>query len=382
MSFMYVVAPLSGVCILILAGIRVRTRNGSQDATVLSHVAAFGASVGGATTVLWIAGIVGVMDFITQMRPDGVLGAAWIGMWAGALAYTVLTLTQVHIRPALVRWACRLPNTEETTSLTVRTVLAGLFGSTVCIAILFTGFHFALTLEMSPLIFAPLAALFPLYQAMALPWFRYFRSPSLQLAAIKDTDSDGGEIQRWLDELRAAKNVPRFHLRIQQGDLLNALALGGIFRHLVVIGGGILKQMSAFELKGILAHEVAHVMRKDVSLRLVPASMLGSVACMILYLEHIQPLMDGGNHLAGLTLVTLSTVIAFGLIPGYVMRRAEYGADKLAVKLLGEREPLVQGLLKLAELTGQDLNYNSATHPSFNKRIAAIRKVALPTDEP
>ena len=212
MYFMYVVAPLSCICILILAGIRVRTRNGSQDATVLSHVAAFGASVGGATTVLWIAGIVGVMDFIPQMRPDGVLGAAWIGMWAGALAYTVLTLTQVHIRPALVRWACRLPNTEETTSLTVRTVLAGLFGSTVCMAILFTGFHFALTLEMSPLIFAPLAALFPLYQALALPWFRYFRSPSLQLAAIKDTDSDGAEIQRWLDELRAAKNVPTIPL--------------------------------------------------------------------------------------------------------------------------------------------------------------------------
>ena len=379
---MYVVAPLSGVCIVILAGIRVRTRNGSQDATVLSHVAAFGASFAGTLTLIWVAGLAGLMDFIPQMRPDGALGAAWTGAWFGALFYIVACLTQIYIRPAFVRWACRLPNLEETASLTVQTVLAGLFGTAMCVAIVAAALHFASTLEMSPLIFAPLMALFPLYQAMALPWFRYFRSPSLQLAANEDTGSDGAEIQRWLDELRAAKSVPRFHLRIQQGDLLNALALGGIFRHLVVIGGGILKQMSAFELKGILAHEVAHVIRKDVLLRLLPASTLASVGYMILHLQHIQPLLDEGNDLVGVLLLALYAGVAFGLIPGYVMRRAEYGADKLAVKLLGEREPLVQGLLKLAELTGQDLNYNSGTHPSFNKRIAAIRKVALPTDEP
>ena len=381
MSFMYVVAPLTCVCILILAGLRVRNRNGARNATLLSHVAAIGASFGGVLTLAWIAGVAGLMDFIPHMRPDGLLGAAWTGMWAGVLGYTALSLTQMYIRPAFVRWACRLPNTEETTSLTVQMVLAGLFGSAVCIAILFVGFHFALTLEMSPLIFAPLLALFPLYQIMLLPWFRYFRSPSLQLAANEDTDSNGANIQTWLNELRATKSVPRFHLRVQQGDLLNALAMGGIFRHLVVIGGGVLKKMSAFELKGILAHEVAHVMRKDVLLRLLPTSALGSVAYMIL-LEHLLPFMDEGNHLAGLILLALCGGVVFGLIPGYVMRRAEYGADKLAVELLGEREPLVQGLLKLAELTGQDLNYTSGTHPSFNKRIAAIRKVALPTDEP
>ena len=382
MYFMYVVAPLSGVCILILAGIRVRTRNGSQDATVLSHVAAFGASFGGALTLVWIAGLAGLMDFVPRMKPDGMLGEAWIGAWAGVLVYVVFGLTQIYIRPAFVRWAYRMPNAEETTLLTVRTVLAGLFGSAVCFAILFAGIHFASTLEMSPLIFAPLLALLPLYQSMALPWFRYFRSPSLQLAVNEETNGNGADIQTWLNELRATKSVPRFHLRVQQGDLLNALAMGGVFRHLVVIGGGILKQMSTFELKGILAHEVAHVMRKDVLLRLLPVSVLASVGYMILHQQHIQPLLDEGNDLVGVLSLALYAGVAFGLIPGYVMRRAEYGADKLAVRLLGEREPLVQGLLKLAELTGQDLNYNSGTHPSFNKRIAAIRKVALPTDEP
>ena len=382
MYFMYVVSPLSGVCILILAGIRVRTRNGNRNATVLSHVAAFGASFAGTLTLIWVAGLAGLMDFIPQMRPDGALGAAWTGAWFGALFYIVACLTQIYIRPAFVRWACRLPNPEETTSLTVQTVLAGLFGSAVCVAIVSAGLHFASTLEMSPLIFAPLMALFPLYQFMALPWLRYFRSPSLQLAASEDTNGKGTGIQTWLNELRATRSVPRFHMRIQEGELLNAMALGGLFRHLVVIGGGVLKKMSASELKGIVAHEVAHVMRKDVLLRLLPASVLGSVAYMILCIEHVQPLLDEGNDLVGVLLLGLYVGVALGLIPGYVMRQAEYGADKLAVKLLGEREPLVQGLLKFAELTGQDLNYNSVTHPSINKRIAALRKVALPTDEP
>ena len=377
---MYVVALLSGVCILILAGIRVRTRNGNRNAIVLSHISAFGASLGGALTLVWTAGVAGLMDFIPQMRPDGVLGAAWTGMWVGVLFYVVVGLAQVYIGPAFVRWACRLPNTEETTSLKVQTVLAGLFGSATCVAILFVGFHFAITLEMSPLIFAPLMALLPLYQFMALPWLRYFRSPSLRSAVNEETNRNGADIQTWLNELRATKSVPPFHLRVQQGELLNALALGGIFRHLVVIGGGVLKRMSAFEIKGIIAHEVAHVMRKDVLLRLLPASVLGSVGYMIVYLQYAKPLLHEGNHLAGLLLVVLYSGVAFGLIPGYVMRRAEYGADKLAVELLGERESLVQGLLRLAELSGQDVNYNSGTHPSISKRIAAIRKIALPTD--
>ena len=381
MTFMYVVAPLSGICILILAGIRTRTRDGSGAATVLAQAAALGASFGGALTLVWIAGIAGLMDFVPRLRPDGVLGAVWTGVWAGILFYVVLGLTQIYIRPALARWACRLPNREETTSLTVRTVLAGLIGSAVCVALLFVGFHFARELEMSPLIFAPLMALMPLYQFLVLPWLRYFRSPGLQSAASEETNGKGADIQAWLNELRATRSVPRFHMRVQHGELLNALALGGLFRHLVVIGGGVLKKMSAFELKGIVAHEVAHVMRRDVLLRLLPTSALGGIGYMIVYQLYIQPLWDEGHHLAGCVLMGVYAGIAFGAIPGFVMRRAEYGADKLAVELLGEREPLVQGLLKFAELTGQDVDYNSGTHPPISKRIAAIRKVALPTDE-
>ena len=147
---------------------------------MLSHVAAFGASLGGALTLAWIAGLAGLTDFVPRMKPDGVLGEVWTGAWAGVLLYVVFSLTQIYIRPVFVRWACRLPNAEEeTTLLTVRTVLAG---------------------------------------------------------------------------------------------------------------GGILKRMSAFEIKGIIAQEVAHVMRKDVLLRLLPASALGSVGFMIVYLQHARPL--------------------------------------------------------------------------------------------
>ena len=309
------------------------------------------------------------------------LGSAWTGMWFGILFYFVLGLTHIYIRPTLFHWACRLPNTEETTLLKVQTVLAGLFGSAVCFALIFMVFDYATALELPLFIFAPLVAIVPLYEFMVLPWFRYFRSPSMQLSANEETNSELSEIQSWLEEIHATRRIPRFHMRIQQGDLLNALAMGGVFRHLIVIGGGLLKKMSALEIKGIIAHEIAHVARKDILLRLFPISVLGVTVYFVLFTHYIKPLFDEGSWFAGCTLMAIYLSMSLAVIPGYVMRRAEFGADKLAVELLGDREPLVKGLLKIAELTGQNLDYSSGTHPPMRKRIAAIRELPLPTDE-
>ena len=370
-------ALLSCGCVLLLAGVRMRNRD--SPPLVLAHLAALGAAIGGTVTLIWLADLAGVLDFIPNMAPSGVLGAAWSGMWAGSALYLAIILTQQYVGPALFRWACRLPS-EETTMLKVQTVLAGWFGWAACLALVFAAADLAITLELPAIVLAPLVAIIPLYNTMVLPWLRYFRAPVLQLSAKNETERQFEAIQTWLNELSAKRRMPPLHMRVQHGELVNAYAMGGMFRHLIVIGGGLLSKMSSSEIKGIIAHEIAHVIRRDVLFRLLPVCVLASISYFALHMLCVGPLEAKGYQVTGFFLAISYAAVAFGALPGYVMRRAEYGADKLAVALLGEREPLVNGLLKIAELKGQNLDFDSGTHPPIRKRIAAIHALALPAD--
>lgn len=87
---------------------------------------------------------------------------------------------------------------------------------------------------------------------------------------------------------------------------------------------------------------------------------------------------------AGAT-VFVSAGFLVGLFPMFVSRRAEYGADRLAVELLGDHAPLEAGLRRFAELESTPLDYNPGSHPPMSKRIEAIRRFvaeSLPAGAP
>ena len=113
---------------------------------------------------------------------------------------------------------------------------------------------------------------------------------------------------------------------------------------------------------------------------MLPFLMIATAGKFALHMFYVIPLFDEGRFLVGCTLVVGYAGVFYLLIPQYFMRRSEYRADELAVKLLGDRQPLIDGLLKFAELNDEDLDLRGGSHPSMNQRIAAIRQVPLPTD--
>ena len=212
-------------------------------------------------------------------------------------------------------------------------------------------------------------AIVPLYETWLLPWLQFLRSPTLQ-------DAGRQEIDDWLLGLATAHPVPRFHVRVSEGLKNNAFAAGGLFRNLVVVGADFARAMTATQLKAVLAHEIAHVIRRDV-LRLLGTTFAGGICYMYIFVHYIAPFQSEDFGLQGFFIgaayVGLVVPVVYGIVPGIVNRRAEYGADRLAAKLLGDPSPMIEALQRMHELRGEPLDRKSLTHPTGADRIAALQ---------
>ena len=171
----------------------------------------------------------------------------------------------------------------------------------------------------------------------------------------------------------------------KKGRLANAFATGGLGAHLVVIGGGLLDRMSASELRAVLAHEIAHVAHGHVPRRILPLIVLGAtlhVACLVLFVNPLFDMDEWPFLLAGIASAGASGGLFLIALPGVFMHKMEFQADRLAVELLGEGEPLIAALTKLADLNKHPLDAKSWSHPSTQARLDAIRALAANGHEP
>lgn len=187
-----------GYCALISMRLCMRSGDEPPLATVaLAHLAAICAAPAGLLGGVLLARNNGWLSFGTGWHLDLLAGAT-----AGILLYVVFAAV-FRFRSALVRWACRQSNDEETIALRLYTELGLVLGSIVIFA--FTSWAWGLGHRhgVHPMLLVGLITLFPFYLTMALPWLRYFRSPSLQLSAAAGVDLT--EVREWLDEVSAKR---------------------------------------------------------------------------------------------------------------------------------------------------------------------------------
>ena len=213
-------------------------------------------------------------------------------------------------------------------------------------------------------------AAMPLIPTFVTPWFKYAKAPRLQTS---DASLNG-----WLTDVCKQSRVPRFRVRVQEGPEANAYALRGLGGHLVVVGGGLANGLSPYALKAVLAHEIAHVVNRDVPRRLLPLAMAGAL-CVALSITYLAGPLFATDHPLGLAAggvtVSLAALVFNILIPGYFMKKMELRADRLAVELLGDPAPMEDALRKLAALNDEPLEAKSWSHPSYLQRIDAIRSL-------
>lgn len=220
----------------------------------------------------------------------------------------------------------------------------------------------------------PLAAcLVPLYETWLSPWLQSWRSRRLG-------DTPHAELEAWLAELANDRRVPRFRVRVQEGKEHNAYATGGAFRNLVLVGGGLVAGMTTSQLQAVLAHEIAHVIRRDVQ-KLLVAIVMGAICYTTVLIHFVNPNLDHSTAMGGVLGMAFAGFVAplaYIVMPGLVSRRLEYGADRLAAELLGDPERMIGALDRLCALRDIPRDKKTLTHPTASDRIDALRKLSSP----
>src|SRR5262245_31763867 len=149
---------------------------------------------------------------------------------------------------------------------------------------------------------------------------------------------------------RAEIPMPRIYVSPEQQP--NAFATGRNPNHAVVcVTQGILDVLPPDELKGVLAHELAHVKHRDILI----GSIAAAVAMAITFVVRIAlwtTLLGGDDDdspvgIVGVLALVLLAPPAAALIQMAVSRSREYEADAGGAAMLGDGEPLARALEKI-----------------------------------
>ena len=181
----------------------------------------------------------------------------------------------------------------------------------------------------------------------------------------------------------------------------NAFATGRNPEHAAVAATtGILRLLDTRELRGVMAHELAHVKNRDILTSTISATIAGAISS----LAQFGMFFGGGdrdrpNAIVQIVLMVLAPLAAM-LIQMAISRAREFGADRGGAEISGDPEALASALRKIeayargtpmdtAErhpetaqmmiinpLSGGDLRGLFSTHPATEQRVAKLLEIA------
>jgi heat shock protein HtpX len=146
---------------------------------------------------------------------------------------------------------------------------------------------------------------------------------------------------------RARLPMPRLYLIPSQQP--NAFATGRSPKHsAVAVTDGLLALMPRDQVRGVLAHELAHIRNRDVLVTTI-AAMIGAAISAVANFLQFQWLFGGDDDESPLGFIgTIAAIIiapiAAMLLQFAVSRQREFLADQTAAELLGEGRPLADAL--------------------------------------
>ncbi|MGH2987700.1 MAG: zinc metalloprotease HtpX [Solirubrobacterales bacterium] len=168
-------------------------------------------------------------------------------------------------------------------------------------------------------------------------------------------------------ELTTRAEIPMPSLHMIPSEQPNAFATGRNPKHAAVaVTEGITKLLSEDELRGVIAHELAHIKNRDI----LTQSVASAIGAMITYLAYMFLWFGGDDEsplglVASLAMVILAPIAAT-LIQLAVSRQREYAADATGAEVSGNPESLASALLRLEEgAKAMPMQVNQATEPLY-----------------
>jgi heat shock protein HtpX len=248
--------------------------------------------------------------------------------------------------------------------------------------------------------------------AVVMLSFQFFASDALALRAMgakEVSPAEAPELHAMIDRLCIQADIPKPKIAVSDTRMPNAFAMGRSQKHATICATtGILNLLSPAELEGVMAHEITHIVNRDVAI-MTMASFFASIASMIVQFGFFFGGGFGGGYSSGddddnpsFAMLILVSVVVYAisfLLMQALSRYREFAADRGAAVITGRPSALSSALLKISgsmqQTPTQDLRAagemnaffivpaavkNSvyglfATHPPMEKRIAALSRL-------
>lgn len=236
--------------------------------------------------------------------------------------------------------------------------------------------------------------------------FSYWFSDKMVLKMYNAQEVDGASspyLYNMVKELAAKADLPMPRVYIIDEHQPNAFATGRNPEHAAVAAtSGILQMLSARELRGVMAHELAHVKHRDILISTIAATMAGAISALANFAMFFGGRDENGrssNPLAGILVAILAPIAAM-LIQMAISRAREFEADRGGAEISGDPRALADALTKIdayargipmasAEahpetaqmmimnpLSGGGLAGLFRTHPATEERVARLLALA------
>src|SRR5438309_4680878 len=212
--------------------------------------------------------------------------------------------------------------------------------------------------------------------AIAMNFFSYWFSDKIVLSMYGAQPIDEAQAPRLytiLRRLTTRAQIPMPRVYMIPTGTPNAFATGRNPSHAAVaVTEGIMRILDMEELEGVLAHEMSHVINRDVLIGTIAATLAGAIT----YLAHMAQWTafmgggrsddDDGPSPIAMVLMAVIAPIAAMLVQLAVSRSREFHADATGARLAGRAYPLAKALEKLDMASRAiPMNANPATAHLF-----------------
>ncbi len=242
--------------------------------------------------------------------------------------------------------------------------------------------------------------------AIAMNFFSYWFSDKMVLKMYNAREVDettAPQFYRMVRELaeRAQLPMPRVYIIDEQAP--NAFATGRNPQNAAVAATtGIMRVLSERELRGVMAHELAHVKHRDILISTISATMAGAISMLANFAMIFGGRDSEGrpaNPIVGI-LVMLLAPLAASLIQMAISRSREFEADRGGAEISGdpralasalekihayargipmaaaERHPETAQMMIMNPLAGGGLRGLFSTHPATEERVQRLMAMA------
>jgi heat shock protein HtpX len=211
------------------------------------------------------------------------------------------------------------------------------------------------------------------------------------------SEQEAPGLYQMVRELTTRADLPMPRLYVIPQDQPNAFATGRNPKNsAVAVTRGIMKLLSEDELRGVVAHELAHIGNRDILIQSVAATIGGAIT----YLAYMLMWFGGDDEspfgLIGSLAMVILAPLAASLIQLSISRQREFSADATGAQITGNPESLASALLRLEEgakaipmqvnqaaeplyivkpFSGKGIAGLFSTHPPIEERVRRLRQM-------